>query len=65
MHTQICPRCAGAEMLTEQCPLCHGQPERYPGGCPLCDGEGWVETECPQCGGTGQMEARDYLNGGL
>jgi hypothetical protein len=24
-----------------------------------------VETECPQCGGTGQMEARDYLNGGL
>ncbi len=64
-QVQVCPRCDGAEMITEPCPLCQGLPEKYPGGCPLCEGDGWVETECPQCGGTGQLDARNFLTEGL
>ena len=64
-QVQVCPRCDGAEMITEPCPLCQGLPERYPGGCPLCSGDGWVETECPQCGGTGELDERNFLHEGL
>ena len=59
MESQACPRCDGAEIITELCPLCHGQPEKYPGGCPLCEGDGWLETECPQCDGTGRVSRGD------
>jgi len=55
MDTRGCPRCDGAAVITELCPLCQGQPEKYPGGCPLCQGDGWLESECPQCDGTGSL----------
>ena len=55
MDSQVCPRCDGSEILTELCPLCQGQSEKYPGGCPRCEDLGWVETECPQCDGTGRV----------
>ena len=59
MNSQVCPRCDGSKILAEQCPLCQGQPEKYPGGCPLCESFDWVETECPQCDGTGRVRRED------
>jgi len=59
MDSQVCPRCDGSEILAKPCPLCQGQPEKYPGGCPLCEGFGSVETECPQCDGTGRVRRED------
>ena len=61
MATHICPGCDGSKILTEPCPLCTEQAEKYAADCPFCGGDGWVEAKCPRCGGTGQVNDPNNL----
>jgi hypothetical protein len=47
----ICPRCAGAGRLTQQCKRCDGTGTRE---CTDCDGKGYKKSPCSNCRGRGR-----------